>query len=66
MNVGNEVAVERFLNGKIGFTEIPKIVEYVVERLGQRSGSSLQLLMDMDKEARAMAQACYSDRYSFC
>lgn len=60
MNAANEVAVERFLSGKIGFTEIPKIVEYVVERLGQRSGSSLQLLMDMDKEARAMAQAWYS------
>ncbi|MDO5036559.1 MAG: 1-deoxy-D-xylulose-5-phosphate reductoisomerase [Porphyromonas sp.] len=57
LNAANEVAVERFLQGQIRFTDIPRIVEYTLEKSNQRSSCSLDLLIETDKWARQTAQA---------
>lgn len=56
LNAADEVAVEAFLNGKISFTDIPKIVIGTYEMLGgARYARSLEEILASDKEARRVA-----------
>lgn len=57
MNAANEVAVQRFLQGQIAFTDIPKVVRYTMDKAPERNASSLALLQDADQVARGIAQA---------
>lgn len=59
MNAANEVAVERFLQGKIRFTDIPRIIKHTMEVAPERNASSLAILAEADGQARAIAQAWY-------
>ena len=60
LNAANEVAVDAFLHGRIGFCDIPATVEAV---LGNYPGPlhpkdlDLQMLAEVDAQARGMAQA---------
>lgn len=59
MNAANEVAVEFFLNGAIGFMDIPRIVGGVMEQwrgVGPREIGSLEELMEADETARRIAR----------
>ncbi|MCK9993451.1 MAG: 1-deoxy-D-xylulose-5-phosphate reductoisomerase [Alphaproteobacteria bacterium] len=63
LNAANEIAVEAFLNGKIGFLDIARIVEKTLEAGGNRGmgqwGRPLSSLEDMyaaDEAARAYAR----------
>jgi len=61
-NAANEVAVDAFLKGKIGFLEIPRIVEYV---LNQSSGEKLygiEAVLAMDNEGRNLATEFIENR----
>ncbi|MBR8702432.1 1-deoxy-D-xylulose-5-phosphate reductoisomerase [Porphyromonas levii] len=60
MNAANEVAVQRFLQGQIGFTDIPKVVRYTMDKAPERNVSNLAVLQDADEVARGIAQAWYS------
>lgn len=55
-NAGDEIAVAAFLEGKIGFTDIPKIVEKTVE-MPLPAGDSFEEVFETDKEARKFASA---------
>lgn len=55
LNAANEVAVERFLRGQVGFTDIPRIVEYALCQCDLRSSSSLEVLLEAEKVARSTA-----------
>lgn len=57
MNAANEVAVRRFLKREIRFTEIPKVIRHTMEKTAERSASSLEVLNNIDTEARSIAQA---------
>ncbi len=57
MNAANEVAVEAFLNGKIEFGEIPRIIENCVNRINCVTSPSLSDYTLADGEARAYAQS---------
>ncbi len=52
MNAANEVAVGAFLDGKIGFTDIYKVVIYVTEHFENATASSLDAVISADREAR--------------
>jgi len=53
LNAANEIAVEGFLEGKIRFTDIPRIVETVMGRFSISSYSpSMQELLNADRESR--------------
>jgi 1-deoxy-D-xylulose-5-phosphate reductoisomerase len=43
LNAANEIAVEHFLNNKIGFLEIAKIVERTIKLLSNENHSSVKL-----------------------
>ena len=53
-NAADEIAVAAFLDGKIGFTDIPKIVEKTVE-MPLPAGDSFDEVFETDREARKFA-----------
>jgi 1-deoxy-D-xylulose-5-phosphate reductoisomerase len=55
LNAANEVAVEAFLNGAIPFTAIPQVVAATLDRLPASPVESLDQLLEVDREARALA-----------
>ncbi|MDR2485510.1 MAG: 1-deoxy-D-xylulose-5-phosphate reductoisomerase [Treponema sp.] len=56
-NAANETAAAAFLNERIGFLDIPRVVRSVLER--QWSGSmDLESILDIDRRARNLAAAC--------
>lgn len=55
MNAANEVLVERYLKGEIGFYDIPRIIEGIMNRHDPIQDYSLEELMELDKRARSMA-----------
>ncbi|RLJ18282.1 1-deoxy-D-xylulose-5-phosphate reductoisomerase [bacterium endosymbiont of Escarpia laminata] len=56
LNAANEVAVQAFLEGRLGFLGIPTLVERTLNALDVRSADSLELLLDQDRQARVFAE----------
>lgn len=52
LNASNEVAVERFLTGELGFTDIADVCRAVLEHHNYDSNPTLSDLMDLDRWAR--------------
>jgi 1-deoxy-D-xylulose-5-phosphate reductoisomerase len=57
LNAANEVAVAAFLSGKIGFMQMPYVVENALENIQYLAAPSLETLEESDKEARVMTQS---------
>ena len=57
LNAANEVAVAAFLDRKIGFLDIARIVEMVMQELGAPAVPDLAAVLDTDAAARAAAKA---------
>ncbi len=55
LNAANEVAVDSFLKGKIGFLDIAGTVERVLEKLGTPPADSLEAVIELDATARRTA-----------
>jgi 1-deoxy-D-xylulose-5-phosphate reductoisomerase len=55
LNAANEVAVHAFLNGRLGFTGIPAVIESVLDTLGAARVHDFEALYVTDSEARALA-----------
>jgi 1-deoxy-D-xylulose-5-phosphate reductoisomerase len=55
LNAANEVAVEAFLQRRIGFLDIVAIVEQVLQQVGSVAVSSIEAVLALDSEARAAA-----------
>ncbi len=60
LNAANEVAVQKFLDNKIKFTDIAKTVEYVMNEHNFISDPNLQDIMDADEYARKETKKCLS------
>mgnify|MGYP000185408179 CR=1 FL=1 len=58
LNAANEIAVELFLQARVGFTEIPNIVSGVLaaKNWSTEAHDTLEALLSVDAEARALAQ----------
>ncbi|MFO7551310.1 MAG: 1-deoxy-D-xylulose-5-phosphate reductoisomerase [Haliea sp.] len=56
-NAANEVAVEAFLCGGIGFTDIPRVIEATLEQVAVVEPTSLAVVEAADSEARQVAAA---------
>lgn len=52
LNASNEVAVAAFLQGKIKFTEIVQLIEYVLDKQPVVQASSLEVILHEDEVAR--------------
>lgn len=55
LNAANEVAVGLFLDHRLGFLEIARVVERTLERLGSPDAEGLDAILALDAEARAEA-----------
>ncbi|WP_028024342.1 1-deoxy-D-xylulose-5-phosphate reductoisomerase [Enterovibrio calviensis] len=58
LNAANEVAVEAFLAGNIGFMQIAEINDAVLQRAELMEPSSMECLLEIDTKAREMAKDC--------
>jgi 1-deoxy-D-xylulose-5-phosphate reductoisomerase len=57
LNAANEVAVEAFLAGHLGFSRIPALIEAVLERTPAAAMGTLEQVLAADHEARLRARA---------
>jgi 1-deoxy-D-xylulose-5-phosphate reductoisomerase len=62
LNAANEVAVEAFLDGRIGWTAIPDVLEAVLARHDGAMADSVDAVIDADRRARAMADTIIEER----
>lgn len=63
LNAANEIAVEGFLAGKIGFAGIDEVDAEVLARLGLGgAGASVDAVLELDAEARALAAQLVTER----
>lgn len=56
LNAANEIAVQAFLDNKIRLSEIPLIIEAVINEHETRSATSLEVILEIDTWARAEAR----------
>ena len=57
LNAANEIAVDAFLNERIRFTDIPVIIERSMEKFVVKPASTLEIILEIDQQARVVAQA---------
>ena len=57
LNAANEVAVGGFLQSRIGFLDIARIVEATLEQVPNRPFTTLDDMRGVDAEARRVAEA---------
>jgi len=62
LNAGNEVAVQAFLDGRIGWTAIADVLEAVLARHDGAMADSVDAVIDADRQARAVAGAIVEER----
>ena len=55
LNAANEVTVEAFLQGKIGFVDISRINEQCLARGGNIAADSLEAILEIDRQTRVVA-----------
>ena len=56
MNAANEAAVQAFLNGRVAFTRIPRVIRAVMEMHAVIDKPDLTALLEADRWARAAAE----------
>ena len=56
LNAADEIAVEAFLQGRIGFLNIYEIVQETLARMPSRTPRSIDDILDIDRESRVLAR----------
>ena len=56
LNASNEIAVDAFLNSRIKFLSIPKIVEKLLNKTSFYDLNSIKEVIEVDKDARRYAE----------
>jgi len=56
LNAADEIGVEAFLNGNIGFPAIARVVEETLQKMAHREPSSVAEILAIDHEARHVAR----------
>jgi 1-deoxy-D-xylulose-5-phosphate reductoisomerase len=57
LNAANEVAVQAFLDRRIGFRQIDRVIAQVVDKLSHGAADSIDIVMAQDAAARVAAEA---------
>ncbi|MEJ5261434.1 MAG: 1-deoxy-D-xylulose-5-phosphate reductoisomerase [Ignavibacterium sp.] len=52
LNAANEVAVEKFLNGNIRFSEIPKLINKALDKIENHSNPDIEIIYECDRKTR--------------
>jgi 1-deoxy-D-xylulose-5-phosphate reductoisomerase len=66
LNAANEVAVEAFLNERLGFTAIVEVIAETLQRLPVEPAKDLESLLEADRKARGIAEQVLQNRVSSC
>ena len=61
LNAANEIAVQLFLDGLIGYLTIPRVIEEVMGRCRLRTLKSLDDVLAADTDARVVARQVVSE-----
>lgn len=61
LNAANEVSVAAFLDGRLSFPGLARINEQTMARLGTEAVESVEQLLDVDRRARAVAEAAIKE-----
>ncbi|GAB4372031.1 MAG: 1-deoxy-D-xylulose-5-phosphate reductoisomerase [Calditrichia bacterium] len=56
LNAANEIAVERFIKGEIGFLQIPKVIEKTLVKHRWQAHFTLENLLEIDRWAKEFAR----------
>ena len=64
LNAANEVAVEAFLAGRIGWISIPDVLSEVLDRHDGGTASTLDDVLEADSSARRLAADLIDERFS--
>lgn len=62
LSAANEIAVEAFLARRIGFLDIARLVEAVLDRIGAQAADTIEAVLYWDQEARRQAGLHASSR----
>ncbi len=62
LNAANEVAVDAFLDLRLGFTQIPELIEDVLSRADVAEPTSLDVVKQADAQARELARELLAGR----
>ena len=57
LSAANEIAVEAFLDRRIGFLDIARLVEQVMQELGEQPADTLEAVLHWDQEGRRVARS---------
>jgi 1-deoxy-D-xylulose-5-phosphate reductoisomerase len=60
LNAANEIAVDKFLNGKIGFLQIPEIIKEALNNIENHQSPCLETIFDCDRKTRAYVNSLYN------
>jgi 1-deoxy-D-xylulose-5-phosphate reductoisomerase len=61
LNAANEIAVAAFLDSKLPYLQIPAIVERTLNQLQVQAATSLELILEVDSQARSVAKGLLSE-----
>ncbi|NRR31492.1 1-deoxy-D-xylulose-5-phosphate reductoisomerase [Oxalobacteraceae bacterium] len=61
LNAANEIAVQSFLDLRIGFRQIDRVIDQVMQALPQGEVGSIEALMEHDRLARDAARRCIAE-----
>ena len=61
LNAANEIAVNEFLNKRIQFTDISRVIETVLENVTQHEASTLDVILEDDRSAREYSMRTVKD-----
>lgn len=56
LNAANEIAVQAFLEQRIGFDQIPELCRFALEQLPVQPADSLEVILESDRNAREICQ----------
>jgi 1-deoxy-D-xylulose-5-phosphate reductoisomerase len=62
LNAADEIAVEAFLEGTISFPSIAAVVEETLARVPGREAHSIQEILEVDEQSRAVARSIVRER----
>jgi len=62
LNAADEIAVEAFLQERIGFLQIHEVVQETLSRLPSRTPQSVSDILEIDKESRVLARELVTAR----
>jgi 1-deoxy-D-xylulose-5-phosphate reductoisomerase len=62
LNAADEIAVDAFLAGEISFPSIAAVVEETLARVPNREAGSVEEILEVDEESRAVARKVVEER----